>query len=148
MIENEKLTNERSNSDGEERGKRPIILWIVPIFLILASLFAFYMVLSDPFATTLSTLLGLSSVLVQFVSGALLLRGYDLGRRLYLYAIPIVILAQALYVGSKMGFNDDDFLVAALLPFIIYGLFVFLLTRPPVKKWLANGPQLVLGRRS
>lgn len=138
MDENGKQTQVHSDNDGVQRGKRPIILWIVPIYMLVAGILAFWLSWSDPFATSLSKLLGLASALVQFGSGALLLLGNDLGRLLYQTAIPIVIIAQVVYRGTVTGFNDDAFLFFALAPFVVYGLVVYLLRRAPARKWLTE----------
>lgn len=141
MEEKDRSVHVPSDANGARQGRRPISLWIIPAYLLLSGVFAFLVSWQDPFASSLSKLLGVASAVVQAGTGALLLRGFDLGRRLYLVAMPIVIVIQAVYLGSIMGFTDDDYPFRALAPFLVYGVVVFFLMRSPVKRWLAASSQ-------
>jgi len=141
MGDNDRETRERTLVADPKRGKRPISLWIISVYLILSGLFAFILSWQAPVASSLAKLLGVASALVQAGSGVLLLLGLNLGRRLYLFVMPVIILMQALYLGSVMGFTDDDFPIRGLSPFLVYGVVAFLLMRGTVKTWLAGGSQ-------
>ena len=120
------------------RSKRPVSLWVVSVYVFLSGFIALVMSWQAPSFLGLGKTLGVVSALVQTGSGILLLLGLALGRRLYLFAVPVVILGQALYLGSVIGFTDDDFPIQGLSSFLVYGVVAFFLMRKPVRNWFAE----------
>ena len=129
----------RSSGPGSipARGKRPVSLWIVSIYLLASGLLALVAAWQAPDFVGLAKVLDFLSALVQAGCGLLLVLGWNAGRRLYLLAVPVIILARALYLGSVMGFTDDDYPFLALSPFLIYGIVAFFLMRSKVENWLS-----------
>jgi len=127
---------------GQGETGRPISATVIPVLLLL---FALGNLLSA--GASVNPLTGtripdgikafsLFVALVQGSAGVMLINRMEAGRKLYLIAMPLLILGLASYSPQ------------ALLSFIGYGAFAFFLTRPRFSAWLARESDEPIEKRS